>query len=529
MRPAGAIARLSAGLLVLLAVAAGCGKTPGEPPANVAPTTTLFLDIPNLTGSPDSHKVAYRQPMHWWGSDVDGKVMGYEWRIISQSLGGVDFDSTAWSYTTRTDSTFDFPATEPRVRRAFEVRAVDDHGLHDPTPSRQDLYLANDPPTVSIKRSQVPASTLPALTLTWSGRDPQGNNTIDRYRLWAKGTPEAGAIVVHAPDSSGTFGQAMLGITGGSRTLYVRAVDRGGMAGLPDSVTVNILARNGSVLVVDDCPSDTPPILRSFYPDQVAAAVGANRSTLMRISDLGAVRSAVEADSLLAQFSHVVYFREANKTLTSTSISLKYMGRGIQSLLARGGGAYLSGPVVVGTDSSLSCGVTGTPDEQKVFPASGFAKQVLGIGAFHVHVKRDARVTYDSNFDLGRDGSDPTGATYAPFTGNPDPAIATHDMETGFNAGSHNPPLVFSAEAFEPDSAAAAGGTVKVLWQIPPHTVDGQDILDVQATPYPVAVLSSQLGGKIAYLSYSLRLLNFRGNATTEFQRVLDLIGIPRP
>src|SRR5262249_18755147 len=152
----------------------------------------------------------YRQEMHWWGSDQDGTVAGYEWRIVTVNDAGDATDSTAWTFTTQTDSTFDFPAPAAYARHLFEVRAVDNIGARDPVGASQELFLHNEPPTVLINRGMFPSESLPALTIFWSGRDPDGNGTIARYHAWIAGSPEDAAIVITAPDSSATLTPQML-------------------------------------------------------------------------------------------------------------------------------------------------------------------------------------------------------------------------------------------------------------------------------------------------------------------------------
>ncbi len=523
-------ARTTAGAVLLavaaMGLAAGCGKTPGEPPANLAPKTYLFLSIPATSAADSVHLVPYRQAMHWWGTDKDGTVAGYEWRIVTMTLAGQDSAASGWAFTTRSDSTFDFPAPNPRVRRAFEIRAIDDLGLADPAPVRQELYLKNDPPTASFKRSLVPATVLPSLTVYWSGRDPQGVGTLDRYLLWVKGTPEAQAIVVSAPESSGTLGPSMLAGPDGPRTIYIRPIDRGGMTGALDSVTTTVRALVGDVLVIDDCPAEQSLLIRDFYPTQVDSLLGAGHRTLMRVAadpfgtaGLGALRSRAEADSLLSRMRYVVYYREAASVLTSYSQTLRYMQNGLQSLLARGGGLYLGGPVIVGSDSSLSCGVSTRPNDFNVFPATGFARDVLGIKSFHAHIKRDAQITYDSNFTLGKNGT--AFVPLWPFAG-----AGTDTVEAGIRAGARNPATYFSAETFEPDSASVAQGSVKVLWQVPPGTLNDQDAVENPTNPYPAAIWSSKKGGKAIYLSYSMALSNYRGNAGQQFRKLLGLVGM---
>ena len=511
----------------------GCGKNAGPALSNVPPDTQLSISIPNLvTSAADSHVVIYRQSMHWWGTDTDGTVVGYQWRILTENLAGLPTDSTAWAFTARTDSTFDFPSPSQRSRAAFEVRAIDNAGAVDPQPVHQDLYLANDAPTATIKRAQLPTTpTLPALRVIWSGRDPQGPASIASYHLWTDLVTEAQGLVIAGKDSFATLGPAFLGRGGGSRKVYVRAIDAGGLSGSVDSVTLPVKAITGRVLLINDNLNKTPALMTNFYVTEMNKALGAGTYTTFTVQPGApagsdpALRYASEADSLLQLFDDVVYFREDNAPLTAGSQTLRTMQGGLQSLLKRGGGVYLSGPTVVGTDSSLSCGVRTTPNDVGLFPASGFAKDVLGIGTFRCHILIDRTITYDTNFAFGTTGAGPT-LMFLPFVGNT--AAGTDTLRMGVFANGTNPSTVFSAEGFAPDSADVASGAVKPLWQID-KAADGTVDAAPSAVPYTVGILSTKLGGKIAYLSYSIALTNNRGNAAAQFQHVLDLIGVVRP
>ena len=117
---------LIAGLLLTSA----CDVTePGTPNTNSAPETRLTAGPPeNTVTAPDGEKLNYLIQMFWIGSDIDGEVVAYDIAIN---------DSTKWIRTTRTDSilAFSAPSGEAGDLNTFYVRAVDNLGAVDPTPS----------------------------------------------------------------------------------------------------------------------------------------------------------------------------------------------------------------------------------------------------------------------------------------------------------------------------------------------------------------------------------------------------------
>ena len=72
----------------------------------------------------------------------------------------------------------------------FEVWAVDDDSLIDPTPARQTFPVFNSKPVIEFKnRSNPPAPagnpdviayTFPTRTFLWDVTDPDGNETITK-------------------------------------------------------------------------------------------------------------------------------------------------------------------------------------------------------------------------------------------------------------------------------------------------------------------------------------------------------------
>ncbi|RKZ16629.1 hypothetical protein DRQ53_05780 [bacterium] len=176
------------------AVLSGCDESiTGTEVANTPPKTEVTATPPVLseTGTVVS--------FFWNGSDPDGRVKGYQWRISDNGDDGVvDVDDTLsanlpWNFTSLLDSTFavsaDLPgfakdvddSVPPKVIRSWQshtffVRAIDNEGAVDPTPATVSFTATTLTPTILINLpgsvqpvscSQAP----PALAFGWHGSD----------------------------------------------------------------------------------------------------------------------------------------------------------------------------------------------------------------------------------------------------------------------------------------------------------------------------------------------------------------------
>ncbi len=201
---------LSAFALILLAILPGCGEdspTGGE--SNIPPETRI------VTGPREDVPVSYLVSIAWLGSDTDGPVQSYQWRMSDNGPDGVldpgDTLGLPWHSTTKTDSVFAAPAqldsfppdvgnpliTDPIDLRnwqthSFFVRAVDRNGAIDPTPARIDFTVTTLLPRatwdlVSLTRDTCqPTNTTLALGIaTEDDDDPDGLAVAYRYALVA--------------------------------------------------------------------------------------------------------------------------------------------------------------------------------------------------------------------------------------------------------------------------------------------------------------------------------------------------------
>ena len=153
----------------------------GNPNANQPPDTQLSVRdeslLDNLGGD---ERLVSTVRITWSGDDPDGFVKGYEVRFFDQLLGESDQE---WSYTTTTDSLFLLPIRQgERISDVvFEVRAIDEQDLADPTPARTVYPIQNSPPTIRISPFDLPPdTTFNVMSIGWIAEDPDGDTNLAR-------------------------------------------------------------------------------------------------------------------------------------------------------------------------------------------------------------------------------------------------------------------------------------------------------------------------------------------------------------
>lgn len=144
-----------------------CSNSTTEPVSDQAPDTQIVVaprdDIPN----------SYRVSLAWFGTDPDGQVASFQWRMSNDGADGVvdpeDTLGLAWHSTAISDSTFDTSAEldsfsadvqNPAIvdpidlrnwqTHTFFVRAIDQHGNVDPTPASATFTVTTILPQVEF-------------------------------------------------------------------------------------------------------------------------------------------------------------------------------------------------------------------------------------------------------------------------------------------------------------------------------------------------------------------------------------------
>lgn len=213
-------------MAALLAVAGGCSTSTdmnGVHVPNAAPDTRVTGQPPTLL------EASYSVSFQWTGSDPDGRIKGFQWKLSSNGTDGISPQDTLtvdpltgavlhpWNFTAATDSTFlvladqpNFPGddVDPRSYRSHSlfVRAMDENGAVDPTPAYLSFTSTTLVPTCRVvfpglQIGGLTAMNVPAtVNIGWEGQDPDYDaRTPTRARyLWIPARTDAGVWVTNS-------------------------------------------------------------------------------------------------------------------------------------------------------------------------------------------------------------------------------------------------------------------------------------------------------------------------------------------
>lgn len=185
-------------LAALLMVVAGCSTESdlgGVRVPNSRPETSITGQPPSLL------EAGFVCQFNWKGYDVDGKIVGFQWKISNNGTDGISPRDTMtvdpisgavvnpWRYTTANDSIFyvladqpnfpNDPAGDPRSFRTHTIfiRAVDDKGAVDPSPAQMSFTATTLLPECRVDFPGVVPSRLSAtqaprtVNIGWLGTD----------------------------------------------------------------------------------------------------------------------------------------------------------------------------------------------------------------------------------------------------------------------------------------------------------------------------------------------------------------------
>lgn len=182
--------------LMLLGWVGGCStdtEMNGVKVPNATPDTRVTGQPPTLL------EASYAVEFRWTGSDPDGRIKGFQWKLSNNGTDGISPQDTLtvdpltgaelhpWHFTAGTDSTFlvladqpDFPGDDidPRSFRSHSlfVRAVDEKGAVDPTPAYISFTSVTLVPTSRVEFPNLGGisafSVPPTVNIGWSGQDP---------------------------------------------------------------------------------------------------------------------------------------------------------------------------------------------------------------------------------------------------------------------------------------------------------------------------------------------------------------------
>jgi hypothetical protein len=454
--------------ILALALVSGCEKNLGKRLADRPPETGIFLEGPLDT-------VRYSVKLYWWGQDSDGEVIGfyYRWTCADTAIQ-VD---TSWVFTTARNRDFILPVPNGFTVQTFWVKAVDNKSLEDPTPARQDFPLRNAMPSIAFKADALPDTTLPAATFSWTGTDPDGDNSIAYYVVWLDGK-ENEPIIVAGQDT--TLGPSYIGDKYGNRTFFVRAVDEANGASATISHTWHVITPVGDVLLVDDVPSTVAAARATdtFYRSLLDSLEGSGQYTIFDLGNQGRVKSPREVGLILPLFKQVVWYGDIRNSV-SGGLKMGEQGGGIAEFLDHGGKIFLEGVALLGDGGSLS---------------AGFAAQYLGVDSLRTRYISPSNPR-STNFDFSNGWV---------IQGNH--SLCLDSLLTTS--------ILAACEILYPSAEA------EFLYYLPPGTISGQ------TENYYIGTLVRGGAFSTVCLTFPIRRCNGFGNARQEVAKVLALLGI---
>jgi hypothetical protein len=328
---------IAAGALALgLALAlAGC-TTRNTLVPNLAPETTIFVQGPVDTVNHVVH-------LFWFGSDQDGFVQGYEVRFLNPA----NVADSGWVITPKSDSLFIVYTPGGVTSPVFQVRAIDDEGVRDPSPASQAFTFDNQPPSVALVSPPAPDdTTFASLTLTWKPTDVDGDLDRMRYLVWLDGGQDT-ALATSTTFTVPTVAFRQNGqLLSGPRSVFVRPIDDGGMAGPEASATWYVRApvtgSRARLLIVDDVPSTNAANLSTdtMYTNTAARNIPAGEWSVLTLETNQPFASDADVFQTFSLFEAVVWYRG---TEVAFSPVLGNRERGVSDYLDAGGNLMLEG------------------------------------------------------------------------------------------------------------------------------------------------------------------------------------------
>ena len=176
----------SVAILVSIALISGCDTDiTGDPFVNEAPETQLSVRDSSLADNlTDEDRLISTVFASWVGDDPDGFIDAFEFRFYD-----VDFSPAPeedWVMTVNNDTLILLPIESGNkiADVVFEVRAIDNEGVKDPTPARTVFPIQNSPPTIQFLSFDLPPdTTFPLFSLAWRASDPDGDQNLDRIEV----------------------------------------------------------------------------------------------------------------------------------------------------------------------------------------------------------------------------------------------------------------------------------------------------------------------------------------------------------
>jgi hypothetical protein len=339
----------------------------GELIGNQAPETYLFLFPAPDTSSGDSSTytgiatTVSKQILHWWGDDKDGQVVGYYYQWDYQ-------DKPVW--TTSEYDTFYVPIRLDYDEFTFQVWAVDNDSLIDPTPAVQTFPVFNSKPEIEFKVNSNPpapygnpnvtAYTFPTRTFFFDVLDPDGLETVttiyyalDDTNSWIELSGDTRSIT-------------LTNIEPGEHRFFLKAEDIAGaqseMISFPDPDDDDFPNRwvvkepMGDVLLVNDYATDQLLYLaQTIYENMLTNIVGPEGYSVWEIGTTASPQinpenslpfATADIKANLSYFKKVIWFTYRGAP------NLSDAGLSLTQYISGGGNVFISNGHSIAPDTS---------------------------------------------------------------------------------------------------------------------------------------------------------------------------------
>ncbi|MBO6576395.1 MAG: hypothetical protein JJ896_16910 [Rhodothermales bacterium] len=364
---------------------------PRTPDTELAVRDTSLVD--NLAGN---IRLTSTVLVSWSGTDPDGFVSGFEVRFF----GTTEPATGEWTFTTSNDSLVLLPI--PRGERiadvVFEVRAIDNEGLVDPTPARTVFPIQNSPPTIRLGQFELPPdTTFPLVSFSWRADDPEGLANLSRIEISLNDSttyvplePDVDFVTLVGPtDVSGGLatdaevftgrgffrsGQTVPGMRlNEENTFYLRAVDQTDTTSVIERYTWYVKAQTSDVLFVNDYRKSTNPRMATYHLGVLQDYLPAGREVdvwdLTRPFTTGSAGGTPRSESLpaladptlaqtLARWNYIYWLSTSTTDRISTN-NLPFAAASMDTFFDNGGKLMVHSPVSLPIES----------DEAEVNPA----------------------------------------------------------------------------------------------------------------------------------------------------------------
>jgi len=269
---------------------------------------------------------------------------------------------SAWQYTTASDKVVAIYTPQGHARPTFYVRAIDNLGERDPHPAVETFLFRNHPPVVTWRflpnHGDRSDTSFAAVTIGWNISDPDGDLSLTKYRVWLDGneaTPDivTGYLQFSVPSSRFKVGGLW---TTGPRTIFVQAIDDGGMAGNTISTTWIVRSpvpnpdytpghRPGRLLIINDVQKSEPMhFADSLYTNTAIRNLPDGSWSVMRVEAFQPFKTQMDALQTLNLYDAVVWYRGS---ADSVATLIQTFQPALQAYLDGGGNLYLEGLYMV--------------------------------------------------------------------------------------------------------------------------------------------------------------------------------------